>query len=664
MNKFILPILTAISTMTAVTAQTDWTGATDGNWDTTTDNWTGGTASLYTNGDDVEFGDTGGANTTISITSAVTPGSVTFTDTGVDTTAYVFNTSAINGTGAVTLGSGFGGSVQLNVSNGYSGGTIVNDGTLIIGNGGALGSGTLTLAGGVVKSNTTIINAINVTGTADIIGTGNSTYNSDITGSGTLNFGGSGNAQAAATVILKNGALDGFTGTIVHDNANNLNNLRIQNTTTAGKLQTTGDTTSNRFVGIEGSVEVSELSGDGGQLGTWTTGAVGGTLTVNQSSDTTYSGHLGAVTATGRNLNIVKSGSGSLTLDFENTYTGTTTLNAGTLVAGNDAAFSTSVVTLAGGTLTNTGARSISNAINITGIAQIDAANSANFTLSGPVTGAGTLNLGGVADRNSTLSISDDLSGFSGTANYTNHGTGNNVSFTSALDTTAKFTTSLTSTGRYLRFASGGTIGELSGDGQILINNGTTLTINQSTDSTFSGSTGGHSTGRGAFTKAGTGTLTLTGANQHTEATTVSGGTLIVDGSLAAASDVSVASGAAIGGNGTIGNLTLDSGADFVFSLTDTLDAVSTSFGGFGVANIVGLDNTVADGTYTLISGTIDWANVSNIGFGNAYDLGDGKLAYFQEGSLELVVVPEPGAYALLAGLLGLSYVMVRRRKV
>jgi len=60
------------------------------------------------------------------------------------------------------------------------------------------------------------------------------------------------------------------------------------------------------------------------------------------------------------------------------------------------------------------------------------------------------------------------------------------------------------------------------------------------------------------------------------------------------------------------------------------------------------LTSGTADGIYTLINGTatIDFANVSNVGSSNAYDLGGGKSAYFQSGSLDLVVtaVPEPSA--------------------
>ena len=67
------------------------------------------------------------------------------------------------------------------------------------------------------------------------------------------------------------------------------------------------------------------------------------------------------------------------------------------------------------------------------------------------------------------------------------------------------------------------------------------------------------------------------------------------------------------------------------------------TFDGFGVANVVGLNSATATGTYKLLDGSaaFDFTNVANFGSGNAYDLGGGKSAYFQQGSLELVVIPE-----------------------
>lgn len=66
----------------------------------------------------------------------------------------------------------------------------------------------------------------------------------------------------------------------------------------------------------------------------------------------------------------------------------------------------------------------------------------------------------------------------------------------------------------------------------------------------------GQIVGAGGFTKTGTGTLTLTNTNTYTGGTTVSAGTLLVNntaGSGVGTGDVTVGSGATLGGSGTIG---------------------------------------------------------------------------------------------------------------
>jgi hypothetical protein len=95
------------------------------------------------------------------------------------------------------------------------------------------------------------------------------------------------------------------------------------------------------------------------------------------------------------------------------------------------------------------------------------------------------------------------------------------------------------------------------------------------------------------------------------------------------------------------GDLTLATGGkyEFVFGSTLNVTGSVTLDSSFGVDDILGIDSNLADGVYTLIDGTsttFGSLGLENWGEANAYDLGDGKSAYFSEGSLQLNVIPEP----------------------
>ncbi len=192
--------------------------------------------------------------------------------------------------------------------------------------------------------------------------------------------------------------------------------------------------------------------------------------------------------------------------------------------------------------------------------------------------------------------------------------------------------------------------------------------------------------GGGGLTYTGPGRLTLTANNTYAGATAVNAGTLIVDGNNSLATGaMTVATGAALGGSGTIGgDLTLNNGARFAFAPGNTLTLLGSSTfalaSSFGVASLWDLSgaaldwDTINTGTYTLLTGGnlgsnfFSTSNISNFGIGNAAaNLGTGgtKSAYFQTGSLQLVVVPEPGSLALaVVGLgLGLAALAVRGRR-
>jgi hypothetical protein len=163
--------------------------------------------------------------------------------------------------------------------------------------------------------------------------------------------------------------------------------------------------------------------------------------------------------------------------------------------------------------------------------------------------------------------------------------------------------------------------------------------------------------------------MILSGTNTYTGATLVNAGTLFATGLLA--SDVTVNNTATLGGGGTVGAISFAGGSFFDIALAiggnalDSTGTISFSSAGFGIDNLVfngaAVDwSTIADNTYTLITGTLDETDLDNFGSGSAFNIGGGRSAYFEAGSLNLVVIPEPRA-ALLGGL-GLLALLRRRR--
>ncbi|MCH8512846.1 MAG: PEP-CTERM sorting domain-containing protein [Kiritimatiellae bacterium] len=183
----------------------------------------------------------------------------------------------------------------------------------------------------------------------------------------------------------------------------------------------------------------------------------------------------------------------------------------------------------------------------------------------------------------------------------------------------------------------------------------------------ITGSLDKFTTGTGNFSKLGEGTLILSGTASHTGITDIEAGIFLVNGEMSTGGGtVTVFAGAALGGNGTISrNIVFDAGANLYFDGVSTLiaDGANISFGGFSIDNVLVDDwSALSNGTYVLINGTSSFGTYANIDFETQKVLGDGRIASLQQGSLEMMIIPEPGTLVLLGIALG-TLVMFRRRK-
>ncbi len=127
-----------------------WAPTPDNNsWDMTTANWQDedGNATVFQNGDDVEFSDSGLA----VLECELAPTSVL-----VDTSGYIFFQAGVHDflrgrlTGSMRLIKNGSGTLDIVCDNSYTGGTVLNEGTIVMNNSNAFGTGGITLNGGTL----------------------------------------------------------------------------------------------------------------------------------------------------------------------------------------------------------------------------------------------------------------------------------------------------------------------------------------------------------------------------------------------------------------------------------------------------------------------------------------------------------------------------------
>ncbi|MCW1924980.1 autotransporter-associated beta strand repeat-containing protein [Luteolibacter arcticus] len=348
-----------------------------------------------------------------------------------------------------------------------------------------------------------------------------------------------------------------------------------------------------------------------------TLGASGGTLDVAANGSSMQIS--GTITGSGR---LTKTGAGTLILANTNTYSGGTTIDGGTIyLAGSNAnknALGGGAVTFNNGTLTmaNVQNNDVCNwnlivPSGMTGRLNADG----RCSLTGSLTGSGTFNYYSPYVRSD---MKGNWSAFTGQINLATDADGSEMRVTNSFG----FGTAALNIGAesYVYYNIGNSnatldIGELTGDSTTGIGGGPTVgrtttwrVGGRNTDAIFSGAIV-NGTGLTAITKNGTGIWTLAGASTHTGATTVSSGTLRIQGSTTG-SAVTVQGGAALGGSGIItGNVSFQSAAILEHGAIGATPLAITGNLTFGtnalVRPVTGI--TLGPGIYTLLtySGTL-----------------------------------------------------------
>ncbi|ENR46757.1 beta strand repeat-containing protein [Brucella abortus] len=406
-------------------------------------------------------------------------------------------TQGVAGAGGLTKSGS--GTLTLSGANSYTGATTVSAGTLVVANDNT-GGGTTTvdvgaglqigtggvsgsLAGDIVNNGTLVVDRSNAFDLANVIsGTGSLTKN----GAGTLTLSGVNSYTGATTVSA--GIL-----TLANDN-------------TGG-----GTTTVDVGAGLQ--------IGTGGVSGSLAGDIVNnGTLVVDRSNAFDLAN---VISGTG---SLTKNGAGTLTLSGVNSYTGGTTVSAGTLAVRAD----NNLGDASGGLAINGGA-TLQLTDNLT-------------TARGVTLGAGTATI--TIDGGKTAQFSNKLTG-SGTLAVSGSGT---LILSAANDYSGNTTIASGST---LQLGDGSTDGRLAGN----VANAGTLTFHNKGGTTFAGEI----SGTGSLVQNGAGALTLSGDSQgFAGTTTVSSGSLLVSGKLGGT--VTVNSGATLDGSGEIGGNTTVNG--------------------------------------------------------------------------------------------------------
>jgi fibronectin-binding autotransporter adhesin len=480
---------------------------------------------------------TGGS--TIDVNSGIT---LTYNGLIQDGTSNSFTKS---GTGTLILTGG----------NLYTGQTVVNAGTLQLGNitsSGRFGLGSITNNGAIIFSRTTAFNVTNdISGSGtfeqqNAIGaitlSGNNTYSGLTTvTAGTLNVGSATGlgSSAAGTVVASGATLNINSGVSVGNEALSLTGIGNGG---VGALTGTGTSSFGGLITLAGATTIGANSG--ATFNITNAGSITGSglaLTLSGAGN----GTIGSIIGTGAGT-VTKSDAGVWTLSNANTYSGNTTISAGTLALSGSGSIASSASIITTGTFDISGATTGASIMTMSGAGGVSL-GSRNLTLTNGSgqTFSGVISDGGISGGtggsfsltggNFTLSNQNVYTGATTiSAGILSVATIGNGGVAGNLGAATNAASNLRLDGGTLQY----TGATASTDRNFTLTAGKTSSIDVTTNNLTI--TGASTATTGALTKLGAGTLTLGGTNLYTGATTISAGILSV---------------ATIGNGGGAGNL-------------------------------------------------------------------------------------------------------------